>query len=52
MRYHQCQKIRKVIVSACDKDKMLLVSCDDKCIVKVRTPDKPLDLVPQSKEGG
>ena len=41
--------MRKLTESTCNKGKMLLISCDEKCIVKVGTPVKPLALVPKSK---
>ena len=45
------KNLRKVIVNACNKDKMLLISCDDKCKVKLGIPGNPLDLVPNIKVG-
>ena len=41
----------KFIVSTWNKDKMLLISCDEKCIVKEGKPGNPLALVPKSKTG-
>ena len=43
------KNMRKVIANAHIKDKMLLISCDDKCIVKVGVPGNPLALVPKSE---
>ena len=42
---------QKFIVSACNKDKMLLASCNEKFLVKVGRPDKSLSLVPKIKVG-
>ena len=45
------KKMWKVIANACNKNKMLLVSCDEKCEVKVGTPGNPLAPVSKSKAG-
>ena len=36
---------RKVIVNECEKDKLVLISFDEKCILKAGTPGNPLVLV-------
>ena len=41
----------KFIANACNKDKMLLMSCDYKCAVKTGTSGNALALVPKCKSG-
>ena len=45
------KNIRKVIVSTHNKNKTMLISCDDKLAVKFAAPGNPLALVPKSKVG-
>ena len=45
------KNVRKVIVNMFDKKHTMMLSCDDKCIVKIGSPGVPLALCPKTKVG-
>lgn len=53
MRYANCnaKNVRKVLVSRFNKEHAMMISCDDKCMVKIGSPGVPLALCPKTKAG-
>ena len=48
---YNAKNVRKVLVNKFDKDFTLMISCDDKCVVKLGSPGVPLALCPKTKAG-